>query len=285
MSDQEEARAKQLEEARKRVEELRKKSKKDKKKKKQNKTAEESGEQRDSEDLGKESTSELPEDTNTNEEENVDKHDDKQTEVNEQSVESPVKSADRESARGSEEKVLKSAPETADSKESTDDASQLFEGDNNGESDFMESIKKQQEVDEIQKLKTELEKSVEASKKLKFINMEHETTIEDLQSEVEELRSQLQKSQQELQSAIENLTAAQHKLSLQEQREGTPNFQFAQFNVPGTTNQETAHSAHQEVSNEPYRPEIDRNALNRWRCWNVDMTSWRSIGNGPVFEF
>lgn len=285
MSDQEDTRAKQLEEARKRVEELKKKSKKDKKKKKQAKNTEEMKEISESEYLDKEATAELPEVTSAVEEEKTveeDKAVEEEKAINEAEIQTADKADEAAELEAPSIAVLNSSVELAAAKESSNDASQLFDNDANDESDFMDTIKKQKEAEEIQRLKTELEATTAECKKLKFINMEHETTIEDLQSEVKHLQKQLQNNQQELQTALQNLTEAQSKLTLQQANDSAP-LQFAQF--PGSTNQKAVGDTYQEPSNEHYKPEVDRAALNKWRCWNVDMTSWRSIGSGPIVEF
>lgn len=279
MSDQEDTRAKQLEEARKRVEELKKKSKKDKKKKKQAKNTEETKETSESENLEKETTAELPEVTSAVEEE---KAVEKEKVINEAEIQITDKADEAAKLEAPSIAVLNPSIDLGAAKESSNDASQLFDNDANDESDFMDTIKRQKEADEIQRLETELEATTAECKKLKFINMEHETTIEDLQSEVEHLQKQFQNSQQELQTALQNLTEAQSKLTLQQANDSAP-LQFAQF--PGSTNQKAVGDTYQEPSNEHYKPEVDRVALNKWRCWNVDMTSWRSIGSGPIVEF
>lgn len=281
MSEQEDKRAKQLEEARKRVEELKKKSKKDKKKKKQTKNVEDVKETSESENVDSEVIAGSPEETGVvDEEKSVD-----EGEV--QPKAEPVEPSDDVEISESHAEEELNVPVNEDSlRQSSTDASQLFDDDNNDESDFMNTIKKQKESDDIQRLNTELEASTAECKKLKFINMEHETTIEDLQSEVEQLREELQTSQLKLHAVTESLAEAQTKLSTKQDGDSA-HLQFAQFNNAESARHNAPGEAYRDATSnaQHYTPEIDRAALNKWRCWNVDMTSWRSIGNGPIFEF
>ncbi|SCU89729.1 LAME_0E05182g1_1 [Lachancea meyersii CBS 8951] len=98
-------------------------------------------------------------------------------------------------------------------------------------------------------------------RKLKFVNMEQETTIEELQEHVQTLEAQLSASQQEVASERQKFAEYQATaLSLAHQEPHTPRKQPPVFSTPL----------------------VDRSALDKWKGWNVDMTQWRSIGSGPI---
>ncbi|SCV04327.1 LANO_0G09516g1_1 [Lachancea nothofagi CBS 11611] len=110
---------------------------------------------------------------------------------------------------------------------------------------------------DLQKQVVELTSEI---RRLKFVNMEQETTIEELHEHAHELEGQLAISQQEL--AYEKQSNAQRSTQL------TTGFETASY--------EQSHIV---------APVVDRAAINKWKNWNVDMTNWRSIGSGPVVHF
>ncbi|SCU82015.1 LADA_0C02476g1_1 [Lachancea dasiensis] len=100
-------------------------------------------------------------------------------------------------------------------------------------------------------------------RKLKFLNMEQETHIEELQETVQELQMQLNTSQQAL--------AAEKQLNFN--RGETVNQNASPWPVPPVSSPYVVNSA------------VDREAIDKWKNWNVDMTQWRSIGSGPIVYF
>lgn len=244
MSEEEDKRAKQLEEARKRVEELKKRNKK---KKKQVREAEKASE-------SKTGTPEIAEAEEKVAEENVAKE------------EVPH---DTE-AQAADEKLKPKAESPSN------DTSQLFSGEDEQESDFMTTIKKQNEEEEIRRLREELDAKASECKTLKFVNMEQETTIEELEAEVKRLLEQVEATQQELHNTTEKLKETETKLASAEQLAAeSSRLHLSPFNTVVPTEDSTQHVS----------MNIDREALDKWRNWNVDMTSWRSIGAGPIVEF
>ncbi|CCF60599.1 hypothetical protein KAFR_0K02430 [Kazachstania africana CBS 2517] len=315
MSDtEEERRAKQLEEARKRVEELKKK-KKSKKSKSKNKNknaepaneteggskeptvdvegsedvqvmesdiveAEEGGEdgnvagedkevgagevvQGSSEEIAPETKGE--EDEQAQGETEISEFEKDQSEANAEQLEEkvaliqpdsnigqPSLKEDKEVARAetvSEEPRELLATETKTTSQSPDD---LFGShDETSNIDFMTSIQHSKEhEEEVRKLKAQLDEFIIENKRLKFVNMEHETTVEELHEEIKKLNEQV--------------------AELQREKQSSPSIQFTRFNTQSVEATET---------------HIDRVVLNKWRDWNVDMTTWRSIGSGPIVEF
>ncbi|QLQ78034.1 hypothetical protein HG537_0A02810 [Torulaspora globosa] len=212
MSEEEDRRAKQLEEARKRVEELKKRNKKKKK--------------------SKEPESREPE-------------------ASEEQTATKEVLQSQENIESSQELKTESP---------SNDTSQLFNEDEK-EDDFMTSILKQNDEEEIKRLRDEC-------KKLKFVNMEQETTIEELEAEVKRLMEQVETTQQELRATTEKLNETEARLVSAEQ------LHLSEFKTIGPVAQPNVSSRY-----------VDREALDKWRNWNVDMTSWRSIGAGPIVEF
>ncbi|QLL30468.1 hypothetical protein HG536_0A02850 [Torulaspora globosa] len=271
MSEEDDKRAKQLEEARKRVEELKKRNKKDKKKKKQTKETEKASESKTgSLEIAEESSKE-PEVT---EEENV----------VEASTEEVPQSQDDTAAQSAGEK-LESNSQKPKGESPSNDTSQLFSDEDEKESDFMTTIQKQNEEEEIRRLQAELDAKASECKTLKFVNMEQETTIEELEAEVKRLLEQVAASQQELSDTAEKLRETETRLAAAEQLASNAEpsrlhlSQFSTVGPVGSTEESTQHHVSSHVMN------IDREALDRWRNWNVDMSSWRSIGAGPIVEF
>lgn len=140
------------------------------------------------------------------------------------------------------------------------------------------------------KLRAENEKLTQENKQLKFLNMENETTVDDLQDQLQEKEDIINGLQNDLQTARDELIAAVEKLKLAEAKAArnttaTP-IQFADFNTSSnnlTPSQSVTNSGTQVAHGN--NMEVDRVMLNKWRQWNVDMTTWRSIGSGPIMEF
>lgn len=166
--------------------------------------------------------------------------------------------------------------------------SELFSNDDNDETDFMGTIEKKKEQDKIKQLTEQLENVTAERKNLKFVNMEQESTIEELQGQVVQLQQQLISCQDELQLVKAELEGSQKRLH---QMEGArtdtspPPMKFAQFNTTASAPERQNASLYPGGSTTVIQSNIDRSALNKWRNWNVDMTTWRSIGSGPIVEF
>ncbi|EJS44358.1 YDL099W [Saccharomyces arboricola H-6] len=174
---------------------------------------------------------------------------------------------------------------------SSEAADDLFGSDDNEESDFLTTIEKQKEEDELNKLRAEVEELTKENKQLKFLNMENETTIDDLQEQLQEREDMINSLQNDLQTTTDELTATQQRLK-EAQKESartttaTP-VQFADFNASSHNNLTPSQSATKLATPmaRGNHAEMDRVMLDKWRHWNVDMTSWRSIGSGPIIEF
>lgn len=351
--DEEDKRAKQLEEARKRVEELKKKSKKNKKNKSKQKSSQEGSDQKEDspqitstdegspfisqsevEDKASPAKSQLPQASAPLEEEekpdlkSLDVDTDtgytndsaKSTEAqesfsNEQHIDENSQSGDKqylerpnnekpsaaeqdgetENVANLENSTLEQAQDiNMDSRSGNNlpdnHTSELFSNDDNDETDFMSTIKKKNEQDQIEKLMEQLESSTAERKKLKFINMEQESTIEELQGQVEQLQLQLINCQDELQVVKTKLDGSEKKILQMEERTdismtSPAPMKFAQFNTTTSAPERQNATAYSGGSITVNQPNIDRSALNKWRHWNVDMTTWRSIGSGPIVEF
>ncbi|CAI4059459.1 hypothetical protein SUVZ_04G1460 [Saccharomyces uvarum] len=169
-------------------------------------------------------------------------------------------------------------------------ADDLFGDDENEESDFLTTIEKQREEDELSKLRAELEKLIQENKQLKFLSMDNETTIDELQEQLQERDDTINSLQYDLQTTRDELTATQQSLREAETKSvrtttASP-VQFADFNASTHNNSTSSKSA---ASFAPMargnHVEVDRVMLDKWRNWNVDMTGWRSIGSGPIMEF
>lgn len=115
------------------------------------------------------------------------------------------------------------------------------------------------------------------NKRLKFENMEYETTIDELREQnnnlslrLQQLQAQLNASQSQLQQVQAQLQDTQNQLA----------HQTSQSNSTFSTGSEQ-----ENIWLNPPQPNIDRDAIRKWKNWNLDMTSWRSIGSGPIVEF
>lgn len=338
MSDHEEEdkRAKQLEEARKRVEELKKKKnkKKNKKKTKKDATTTDISEPTDSE-LNSEKEGTLDVETEISEEPKAEKEteenskgEDKEEEyTNEMSAEpkelitedtvldeennektiaeeniteESVKETEvplNDTVKTVEENViepLQSDEIKENSRENSvhqtlKEVDELFGNDTEQTSDFLTTIEKAKEENEISELKEQLEAMQAENKKLKFANMDHETTIEELESEIKSFKEQLAKSVADLNVSRTECELYKNKLQDAEnrlsQRDTQSKVQFASFNSPSPVLSAQSGSSFNGLASNMPQPSIDRVVLNKWHGWNPDMTTWRSIGSGPIVEF
>ncbi|CCH59759.1 hypothetical protein TBLA_0B09420 [Henningerozyma blattae CBS 6284] len=178
---------------------------------------------------------------------------------------------------------------------------------NDNEDDFMSTIKKEQEKDKIEKeenaMKQQITKLTEENKKLKFVNMDHETTIEDLKESIVEKDQKLLNLENQLKQLQDKVLQTELQLQqkiteLQQNTNQNPTSQqqydnissppiskplsFANFNSgsPIVSNPNSAPG-----SPMPQPMNVDRSLLRKWKDWNVDMTTWRSVGSGPIVEF
>ncbi|KOH00270.1 Bug1p [Saccharomyces eubayanus] len=182
--------------------------------------------------------------------------------------------------------VAEEPKEVRETSHSSAEADDLFGGDDNEESDFLTTIEKQREEDELSKLRTELETLIQENKQLKFLSMDNETTIDDLQEQLQERDDTINSLQYDLQTTRDELTATQQRLREAETKSvrtttASP-VHFADFNSNSTSSKSAANFAPMARGN---HAEVDRVMLDKWRNWNVDMTGWRSIGSGPIMEF
>ncbi|SMN18798.1 similar to Saccharomyces cerevisiae YDL099W BUG1 Cis-golgi localized protein involved in ER to Golgi transport [Maudiozyma saulgeensis] len=170
-------------------------------------------------------------------------------------------------------------------------ANKLFDtNEADDDDDFMSSIQKEKDNIEIDNLNAQIKKMAEEIKKLKFMNMEQETTIEEQEAELEQNKISLQSVTTELENSNKEVTNLKIKLNEAERRinsqTSVPAMQFAQFNSPQPA--QLPNMGNNDYINDQQQiqaPVIDRVMLDKWHNWNIDMTSWRSIGSGPIVEF
>ncbi|CAI4058118.1 hypothetical protein N7582_001023 [Saccharomyces uvarum] len=235
-------------------------------------------------------------------EEKIKVGDELHTPVEEENLENAKKEEDQEILSHAENNetigtaqspVVEEAEEPQGEKESSHSpavADDLFGGDENEESDFLTTIEKQREEDELSKLRAELEKLIQENKQLKFLSMDNETTIDELQEQLQERDDTINSLQYDLQTTRDELTATQQSLREAETKSARTTtaspVQFADFSASthnnSTSSKSTASFAPMARSN---HVEVDRVMMDKWRNWNVDMTGWRSIGSGPIMEF
>ena len=184
--------------------------------------------------------------------------------------------------------VSKDEPNPADepSQESNDPVSSLFGDSGPG---FMETIQQAKIDDEIAQLKKQNEElkktNAELSeanaqlkldnKSLKLLKIDHLDEIETLQAQVQDLTLKLSRAK-----ADASTTAPSHSgYDYQDDNftlSPSPTYQqppitsttFSQFNLD--KNESTLSLTELKAR------------LNKWKGWNVDMTSWRSVGSGPI---
>lgn len=180
------------------------------------------------------------------------------------------------------EPLTEEKPVTAATNESTtsDPTEDLFP--DSGPS-FMESLQqskadeallKSQKENEL--LKKELEKLKNENKSLKMLKLEHLDQLETLEAKVSDLESKLAKAR--VDSSNHNTLGPsaydqEDTLSLSP----TPSFQQ---NFPTSFSQFKPHNKNESQLN---LSEI-KARLSKWKGWNIDMTSWRSVGSGPIVE-
>lgn len=159
---------------------------------------------------------------------------------------------------------------------------------------FMESIEKSKHDEELAQLKEEneaLKKSnselteklsqlTKENKDLKFLKMDHVDQIETLEAQITDLQSKLAKAK------VDGPTQSQQQQNLQtpydfdENVSLSPSPSFAaQPNFPSTFSQFNLgrNESTQSLGEVKAR-------LNKWKGWNLDMTSWRTVGSGPIVE-
>lgn len=155
----------------------------------------------------------------------------------------------------------------------------------------MTTIQKERESQEIKELKSTVEELNAELKKLKFSNIDKETTIEELQEQVQELTQQLEANQNELHSTKLELQSTQQLLHVAEEKLAkAPSPSAMQFTTFTSSSSQphivsTGNNMDAVSSQTVQTQEVDRVLLDKWRNWNVDMTTWRSIGSGPIVEF
>jgi chromosome segregation ATPase len=187
-------------------------------------------------------------------------------------VEEPVKVEESEVDERAEE-TNQCAPDVPD----------LFE--NSGPS-FMESIQLAKLDDELTQLKehnqkltsenSSLEQQLEDLKKenksLKLVKMDHLDQIETLQEKIRDLESKLSRAKVDS-SAAQSAYDQDDNLSLSP----SPPYQRPQI--------ATSFSQFDLNKNDSSLSLAELKArFNKWKGWNIDMSSWRSIGTGPVVE-
>ena len=192
-------------------------------------------------------------------------------------LEQTVESANDRSAEGS-------------SSEKQDSDELQFDDDNVAEGDFLTTIKKAKEEQEITNLKQQIEDLSAEIKKLKFLNIDRESTIEDLETELQSTKEELSRTKAELETVKEENARLRKELEDSEMKlrnaDRSPTIQFSDFNSPVLPAAKTAGSGSfghgfQDIQTHS----VDRVVLDQWRNWDIDMTTWRSIGTGPIIEF
>lgn len=144
--------------------------------------------------------------------------------------------------------------------------------------DFMTTIQEQKDELEMNKLRDENTSLKDQIKKLKFINMDQEGTIEELEEHISLLKLQVSDKDQKLVSIECELGSAKQEIqNLKGRNElcSSKSVEFSSFDKHSPTQIDQTYS----------HPATDPAKLTKWKNWNVDMTSWRSIGVGPVVEF
>ncbi|QEU63054.1 Bug1 [Kluyveromyces lactis] len=304
----EEERARKLEEAKKRVEELKKKNKNKKNKKKKDKEDLEAAE------VKTETETELePTDTNVSE---SPVNSDEQPVVEEAKAEEKAEinpdakgndnneeKSEKESVKNKEdteeealekgatdipnpaEEVSKEASVVQQKEEepieakSTDEVEELFGGNDDKEKDFLSTIQEQKSQDEVINLKEEVSKLKDQVKQLKFVNIDQESSIEELEEQISIMKSQLNDKTAQLLSVQQELSTSRQEV---EQLRATRSSQL----TPVEFSSFDRHSPSKfEPSRQIQHPTTDPVLLAKWKNWNVDMTNWRSVGVGPVVEF
>ncbi|CCE64027.1 hypothetical protein TPHA_0G01910 [Tetrapisispora phaffii CBS 4417] len=168
--------------------------------------------------------------------------------------------------------LIKTEESKSEEVKATDSTPNFF-GEETDKSDFMLSIEDDKKSVEIEELKKALEGAKAENKKMMFVQMDQETTIDELNDEIASLKAELNNVKRELE-IVKNSSNMQPLV----QQSSTPHIQLSNFN---NANNSPVSSNGQPSVNVP----IDRAMFNKWRDWNIDMSCWRSIGSGPIVEF
>ncbi|SCU90469.1 LAMI_0E02212g1_1 [Lachancea mirantina] len=313
MSLEDDQRAKQLEEARKRVEELRNKKKKKGKKKKTQAEDDESATKEKDEDTVKDAVVEVKDQDKEVTPQNVenagveDAREDEEKQDVAELAEEEVEEAGEEAGEEAREEAGEEAGEgdadaaipdsengkTEISKENPLDGKpvghqanveDLFSTSDAQEPDFLTKLAEEKEIDAKKALQEQVENLTQQLKKQKFTNMDHETTIEELEEKVQDLQSALESCKQELEATKRELEAEKRKpaMLLVENSSGNE----SSLNSPPLFTKFTSHASgeHAWPTMTPVATHVDRALIDKWKNWNVDMTSWRSIGSGPIVD-
>ncbi|SCW01878.1 LAFE_0E09274g1_1 [Lachancea fermentati] len=161
-------------------------------------------------------------------------------------------------------------------------ADELFTSDNQ-EPDFLTTLKEEKEQSIVKDLQEQVDNLNALVKKLKFLNMEQETTIEELQEKVHELEQKCKNSENELSITKEQLAKNSSVQNLYSgNREASSSTHFNRLTPqPPISNSPQGH-----LDATPFfQSAIDRSLINKWSGWNLDMTQWRSIGSGEIVNF
>lgn len=155
----------------------------------------------------------------------------------------------------------------------------MFGGNDDKEKDFLSTIQEQKSQDEVINLKEEVSKLKDQVKQLKFVNIDQESSIEELEEQINIMKSQLNDKTVQLLSAQQELSTSRQEV---EQLRATQSPQL----TPVEFSSFDRHSPSKfEPSRQIQHPTTDPVMLAKWKNWNVDMTNWRSVGVGPVVEF
>ncbi|CDO94162.1 unnamed protein product [Kluyveromyces dobzhanskii CBS 2104] len=169
--------------------------------------------------------------------------------------------------------------EESEAAENLNEVNELFGGQDDTHKDFLTSIQEQQNKDQVLKLKEEISNLKDQLKQLKFVNIDQESTIEELEEQINMYKTQVAEKSSQLNCVQEELAASKlevEHLKASQQAQQIP-VEFSSF---------SRHSPSRfESSGSIQHPTTDPAMLAKWKNWNVDMTNWRSIGVGPVVEF
>lgn len=184
-----------------------------------------------------------------------------------------------------QEEIKEDVPQTGHSAEAEGSSSDLF-GDS-GPS-FLETLQQAKSDDEITQLKQQNQKLTEenkalleqleelknVNKSLKLTKMDNLDQLETLEHQVKDLESKLAKARIDGSGVSHSAYDNDDQFTLSP----TPSYQqpqmattFSQFNL------EKQHESSLTLGELKAR-------LNKWAGWNVDMSSWRSVGSGPVYD-
>ncbi|CUS22057.1 LAQU0S04e07184g1_1 [Lachancea quebecensis] len=200
------------------------------------------------------------------------KQDDNQADVGVEEAQSSEEKSTETTAAGAHED-LPEVETVIENQISKDQATELFSSDNdNKDSDFLTELQRENDRLALIDLEKQVAELTSQLRKLKFVNMEQETTIEELQEHLHTLEQEASSSKQEIAMLKQEL--------VQEKEKSAQNI----VHSVEPSHLQTEHSStFGQFTNT--NPVMDRAAIEKWKNWNVDMTSWRSIGSGPVVHF